>query len=41
MVDQLAASIGYVRDGRLKVLAVTTRERAAALPNVPTLDELC
>ncbi len=37
MVDQLAASIGYVRDGRLKVLA----ERAAALPNVPTLDELC
>ena len=40
MVDQLAASIGYVRDGRLKVLAVTTSERAAALPNVPTLDEL-
>ena len=40
MVDQLAASIGYVRDGRLKVLAVTTRQRAAALPNVPTLEEL-
>jgi hypothetical protein len=40
MVDQLAASIGYVRDGRLKVLAVTTQQRAAALPNVPTLDEL-
>ncbi|MBX3650263.1 MAG: tripartite tricarboxylate transporter substrate binding protein [Burkholderiales bacterium] len=40
MVDQLAASIGYVKDGRLKVLAVTTRQRAAALPNVPTLDEL-
>ena len=40
MVDQLAASIGYVRDGRLKVLAVTTPQRAAALPNVPTLDEL-
>ncbi|MGA0034118.1 MAG: Bug family tripartite tricarboxylate transporter substrate binding protein, partial [Burkholderiales bacterium] len=32
MVDQLAASIGYVRDGRLKVLAVTTPQRAGARP---------
>ncbi len=40
MVDQLAASIGHIRDGRLKVLAVTTAQRATALPNVPTLDEL-
>ena len=40
MVDQLAASIGYVKDGRLKVLAVTTSQRSGALPNVPTLDEL-
>lgn len=40
MVDQLSASIGYVKDGRLKVLAVTTLQRAAALPNTPTLDEL-
>ena len=40
MVDQLAASIGYVKDGRLKVLAVTTPRRAGVLPNVPTLDEL-
>jgi len=40
MVDQLAASIGYVKDGRLKVLAVTTAQRAGVLPNVPTLDEL-
>ena len=40
MIDQLAASIGYVRDGRLKVLAVTTQQRAAALPNIPTLEEL-
>jgi len=40
MIDQLAASIGYVRDGRLKVLAVTTQQRAVALPNVPTLEEL-
>jgi tripartite-type tricarboxylate transporter receptor subunit TctC len=40
MIDQLAASIGYVKDGRLRVLAVTTGRRAAALPAVPTLDEL-
>jgi tripartite-type tricarboxylate transporter receptor subunit TctC len=40
MIDQLSASIGYVKDGRLKVLAVTTPQRAAALPDVPTLDEL-
>ena len=40
MVDQLAASIGYVKDGRLKVLAVTTAQRSGVLPNVPTLDEL-
>ncbi len=40
MVDQLAASIGHIKDGRLKVLAVTTTQRSGALPNVPTLDEL-
>jgi tripartite-type tricarboxylate transporter receptor subunit TctC len=40
MVDQLAASIGHIKDGRLKVLAVTTTQRSAVLPNVPTLDEL-
>ncbi len=40
MIDQLAASIGHVKDGRLKVLAVTTAQRAPLLPNVPTLDEL-
>jgi tripartite-type tricarboxylate transporter receptor subunit TctC len=39
MVDQLTSSIGYIRDGRLKLLAVTGRKRSPALPNVPTLDE--
>ena len=39
MVDQLTSSIGYVRDGRLKLLAVTGRKRSPVLPNVPTLDE--
>jgi tripartite-type tricarboxylate transporter receptor subunit TctC len=39
MVDQLTSSIGYVRDGRVKLIAVTGRHRSPALPNVPTLDE--
>jgi tripartite-type tricarboxylate transporter receptor subunit TctC len=39
MVDQLTSSIGYIRDGRLKVLAVTGRRRSPAAPNIPTLDE--
>ena len=39
MIDQLTSSIGYVRDGRVKVLAVTGKRRSPALPNVPTLDE--
>ncbi len=39
MVDQLTSSIGYIRDGRLKVIAVTGKRRSPALPNVPTLDE--
>ena len=40
MVDQLSASIGHIRDGRIKALAVTSKTRSAQLPNVPTLDEL-
>jgi tripartite-type tricarboxylate transporter receptor subunit TctC len=40
MIDQLTASIGYVRDGRLRPLAVTSLSRSPLLPNVPTLDEL-
>jgi tripartite-type tricarboxylate transporter receptor subunit TctC len=40
MVDQLSASIGHIREGRLKVLAVTSKTRSPQLPNVPTLDEL-
>jgi tripartite-type tricarboxylate transporter receptor subunit TctC len=39
MFDQLSASIGYVRDGRLRALAVASAKRATVLPNVPTLDE--
>jgi tripartite-type tricarboxylate transporter receptor subunit TctC len=39
MVDQLTSSIGFVRDGKLRLLAVTGARRSPALPNVPTLDE--
>ena len=39
MFDQLSASIGYVRDGRLQALAVASARRSSVLPNVPTLDE--
>lgn len=40
MIDQLSASIGHIREGRMKAIAVTSRARSAQLPNVPTLDEL-
>jgi len=38
-VDNLPSVIGHVRDGRVRALAVTTRERSAALPEVPTTQE--
>ena len=40
MMDQLTASIGHIKDGRLRALAVTTKKRSALLPEVPTLVEL-
>ncbi len=40
MMDQLTASIEYVKNGKLKGLAVTSLQRSPLLPNVPTLDEL-
>ena len=39
MFDQLSASIGYIRDGRLNALAVASVRRSSVLPSVPTLDE--
>jgi tripartite-type tricarboxylate transporter receptor subunit TctC len=39
MVDQLTSSIGHIRDGRVRVLAVASRKRSPALPEVPTLEE--
>jgi len=40
MMDQMTASIGHIRDGRMKALAVTSKLRSPSLPNVPTLAEL-
>jgi tripartite-type tricarboxylate transporter receptor subunit TctC len=39
MIDPLPASIEHVRSGSLRALAVTTRERFPALPNLPTVTE--
>jgi tripartite-type tricarboxylate transporter receptor subunit TctC len=38
-VDNLPSVIGHLREGRLRPLAVTTRERSAAMPEVPTTAE--
>ena len=35
--DPITSSIGYIRAGILRPLAVTTRERSVALPDVPTV----
>jgi tripartite-type tricarboxylate transporter receptor subunit TctC len=37
MFDNLPSSIGYIRGGELRALAVTTAKRSAALPDVPTV----
>ena len=39
MMDQLTASIGHIRDGRLRAIAISSRTRSPLLPEVPTLDE--
>jgi len=38
-VDNLPSVIGHAREGRVRPLAVTTKERSAALPDVPTTAE--
>lgn len=39
MFDLLPASIGYIRAGKLRALAVTTTTRSEALPELPTIAE--
>jgi tripartite-type tricarboxylate transporter receptor subunit TctC len=36
---EMATSLGYIRAGNLRALAVTTATRSEALPEVPTLSE--
>ena len=38
-VDNLPSSLGHIRDGRMRALAVTTEKRAPALPDTPTTRE--
>lgn len=39
MFDNLPSSIGHIRTGKLRALAVTTTEPSAALPGIPTVAE--
>ncbi len=39
MFDTIGSSIPLIRDGRLRALAVTTAQRLAVLPAVPTVAE--
>ena len=37
--DQMTSAMTFIRSGKVRALAVTTKKRAAALPETPTLDE--
>jgi tripartite-type tricarboxylate transporter receptor subunit TctC len=39
MFDNLPSALPHIRSGRLRALAVTSKQRSPALPNVPTLAE--
>jgi len=39
MFDLLSASIGFIRNGKLRPLAVTSAARSDALPDLPTVTE--
>jgi tripartite-type tricarboxylate transporter receptor subunit TctC len=39
MFDILGSSVGYIRNGQLRALALTTLARSSVVPDVPTLDE--
>jgi tripartite-type tricarboxylate transporter receptor subunit TctC len=39
MFDAISSPIGYIKSGKLRALAVTTKTRAAVLPDVPTVVE--
>jgi tripartite-type tricarboxylate transporter receptor subunit TctC len=39
MFDPIISSLGYIKAGRLRALAVTTPKRVASLPDVPTVGD--
>ncbi len=39
MITNMPSVIPFIQSGRLRALAVTTRERSPALPNVPTMEQ--
>ena len=39
MMDSVASALPHIRAGRVKPIAVTTRARLSALPDVPTIAE--
>ena len=39
MTDTVNSALPYIRDGRLRALAVTSAKRSSVLPDVPTLQE--
>jgi len=39
MIDNLPSSMQFIRSGRLRPLAVTSKQRAPELPDVPTMEE--
>jgi tripartite-type tricarboxylate transporter receptor subunit TctC len=39
MFDTTSSAMGHIKAGKLRVLAVTTGQRSAELPNIPTLAE--
>jgi tripartite-type tricarboxylate transporter receptor subunit TctC len=39
MFDNLPSALPHIKSGRLKALAVTSRTRSPALPDVPTIEE--
>jgi tripartite-type tricarboxylate transporter receptor subunit TctC len=39
LFENISAAVGQINGGKLKALAVTSKERSPALPNVPTMEE--
>ena len=39
MFDQVSTSAGYIKSGRLRALAVTSKKRSPLFPDLPTVDE--